>query len=544
MSDLLSTDVVIDDGAVRLSDGAPAPSIFDCDPPECVGLPCCEHAVLQRSCRRILVLTGTGQIRLVLGPYLYTEQSGLKPTQHRCAIGEHQCQPELQWDNTTWQPAGVVAVGRGIGVVDIAARLVHIFDSAGRWLRADDGTSLPSACPWPPGAPKYKSTGTFVSLELDSGLPECEWHRVVLRGSVPSGARVTVSTLTTDADLTEGEVATMDDRWTVAGVDDDPQLDSWDALIAGPKGRYLWLSLRLDCDGAVTPTIDDVEVHFPRRTSVRFLPAVFRSGPDGGSFIDRYLALTDTIRASVTGEIDHLSWDLDPRSAQALPDKDFLGWLGSWIGVTGTEQMPTARRRKLIEQAAKLYRRRGTPDGVARCVALWLGRRTQVLEHYRLRRWAVLDHGRLGDATRLFGAEIVKRLELDEYATIGAFALVDTPTPPRLDPFTYYAHKFTLFVHACPGDDADRLASTAATVVDAVQPAHTASSIAVVLPRMRVGKQASLGMDSVVAGPPEPSRLGGNRLGEGPVVIARDPARGDRPAVGVDARIGTRAAVV
>jgi hypothetical protein len=174
---------------------------------------------------------------------------------------------------------------------------------------------------------------------------------------------------------------------------------------------------------------------------------------------------------------------------------------------------------------------------------MWLGRRTQVVEHYRMRRWAVLNQGRLGDATRLFGPQIVRRLQLDEYATIGAFRLVDTPSP-RLDPFGVYAHRFTLFVHAREGDDPEHLAAAAARVVAAAQPAHTSSAVAVVLPRMRVGVQASLGLDSVVAGPPPPSRLGEDRLGAGPVVVARDPARGDRPAVGIDARVGTRAVIV
>jgi hypothetical protein len=215
-----------------------------------------------------------------------------------------------------------------------------------------------------------------------------------------------------------------------------------------------------------------------------------------------------------TREIDHVPWLLDPRSADATAGHDFLGWLGSWIGMTGTERLPTERHRRLVDAAA---------------------------EHYRLRRWAVLDHGRLGDATRLFGPDIVRRLQLDDYARIGSFQLVDTPSP-RTYPFAVYAHRFTLFVHARAGDDADQLGATAARVVAAVQPAHCVSSVAVVLPRMPVSGQASLGLDSVVAGPTPPTQLGGQRPGAG-LAIGRDPRRGDRPALGIDARVGTRAAI-
>jgi hypothetical protein len=204
--------------------------------------------------------------------------------------------------------------------------------------------------------------------------------------------------------------------------------------------------------------------------------------------------------------------------------------------MVGMGALPVARRRRLVAAAAALYRRRGTPDGVARHVELWLGRPTAVLEHYRLRRWAVVDQARLGDATRLFGRDVVQRLRLDGGSSIGAFRLVSTPSP-QLDPFAVYAHRFTLLVRARPGDDVERLAATAARVLAAVRPAHTLSSVSVVTPTARVEEQATLGLDAVVAGPPPAGRLG-DRLG---IVLARDPRRSDLRSIGIDARVGTRA---
>jgi phage tail-like protein len=541
-SAMLSQDVQLTEARLRLANAVAPPTIFDCAPPACVALPCCEWAVRDAACRRVLIVTGTGQVRLVLGPLAWTADGGARPVAHRCVPDASGCRFAPVWEERTWQPAGVIEVDGAAGVVDTANRVVHVFDRAGHWVRASDGTDLPG-CPWPAATPRYQRSGDFVTVGLDSGRPGCEWHRVALSGTTPMGSRVTVSTLTTDGDLTEGEVATLDeDRWVTAGTYSDPSRSQWDALVASPPGRYLWLALALASDGAVTPTIDDIEVHFPRQTSLRFLPAVYRTGADGGSFMDRFLALTDTVRGSVTGEIDQLAWQLDPRAADAAPQHDFLDWLGRWIGMIDTETLPTARRRRLIGAAAELYRRHGTPDGVSRHVALWLGRRVQVLEYYRLRRWAVVDHGRLGDATRLFGADIVQRLQLDEHAQIGAFRLVDTPSP-RTDPFAVSAHRFTLFVHACPDDDPEQLAARASRVVAAVQPGHCVSGVAIVLPRMRVGAQASLGLDSVVGGAPSPAQLGGRRLREG-LTVGREPRRGDRPGIGIDARIGTRAAIV
>ena len=66
-------------------------------------------------------------------------------------------------------------------------------------------------------------------------------------------------------------------------------------------------------------------------------------------------------------------------------------------------------------------------------------------------------------------------------------------------------------------------------------------------PSARVEEQATLGLDSVVAGPLPRARLGDRvaRGGEprlaGATTIARDPRRGDLPAISIDARVGTRA---
>ena len=69
-----------------------------------------------------------------------------------------------------------------------------------------------------------------------------------------------------------------------------------------------------------------------------------------------------------------------------------------------------------------------------------------VLEHYRLRRWLFLGHGRLGDEAVLWGDSIVNRTRLDgktvRRAQVGVTRL-DTWQDPLRDPFYVYAHKFT-----------------------------------------------------------------------------------------------------
>ena len=547
-STVLGAGTSYDDGVLRLA-ALPMPSVLDCPPATWIDLPCCERAELRPEERTVVLVTGTGQVRAVAGPWGVLrgeDQDATVEVTGTWRVPDDGCLPVREWPDGAWAPSGLLALEDGlIGVLDSSAGLVHAIDRHGvrRGVRA--AATMPG-CPVPDGSRRYITSGTACTVALDSGLPGCRWHRVVLNGEVRQGCHVEVEVLVTDADLGEAEVAVIaDSRWSPVGVFGDPALTRWDALARAPRGRYLWLRLTLRGDGSDTPVVRDVEVHFPRDTSLRHLPAVYAAGDTDD--LDRFLALTDTIRDSVTGLLDTFPRELDPRSADASRGRDLLGWLASWVGMTGTGALPEVRRRRLVEAAAELYRRRGTPDGVARHVGLWLGRRVDVLEHYRLRRWAVLDEGRLGDATRLFGREIVGRLQLDGGSAIGAFRLVSTPSP-RLDPWAVYAHRFTLFVHAHDGDDPDDLAAKASAVVAGVQPAHTVSAVVVVTAHGRVGEQATLGLDAVVAGRLPSARLG-DRLADGSAAlglarattIARDPRRGDLPAIGIDARVGTRA---
>ena len=533
---LLSDGTTVADGTLRLAPVA-IRSVLDCPPEQVLELDCCERAVLQREDRRVALVTGTGQVRAYAGPWRVTED-GVAIAVADWVIPADGCDPVREWPAGTWEPTGLVPLANGgIGVLD--GEIVHVVDALGRWHGAVPAAELPG-CPWPEDAEAYLRSGTSTTEALDSGLPGCRWHRVVLHGTVPIGCRVQVEALATDADLTPAEVAVLPmDRWSAVGIFGDASAVSWDALLSTARGRYCWLRLTLVGDGTDTPVIEDVEVHLPRRTSMRYLPAVYAAGESEA--LERLLALTDTVRASVTTHLDLGYRQLDPRAADASSARDLLSWLGSLVGMIGLAGLPVERRRRLIAAAADLYRRRGTPDGVARHVALWLDRRTMVLEHYRLRRWAVLDQGRLGDATRLFGREIVARLQLDGESAIGSFQLVSVPSP-RTDPVRVDAHRFTVLVHAEPGDDPDDLAARAERLLAIIRPAHTVGAVTVVTPSARVGQQASLGLDAVVAGSPSSARLA-TRLGAGAPdgrVLARDPRRGHLRSIEIDARVGTR----
>ncbi len=430
-------------------------------------------------------------------------------------------------DETCWCPAGTIGLDAPVAGLS--------FDADGQPVLVDGSQCCVVRLRNGAGYPK---SGRFVTTALDSSLAGCRWHRIALTACVPEGTDVRVDTLTAESPMTPAEVlAQPAARWAtgqqVGGLDGG----RWDCLVRSDPGRYLWLSLRLSSDGACTPSLDDAEVWFPRRTSASLLPAAFMSEPGGGDFLERFMAISDRERATVTGEIDGIAALLDPMAAPAGAGggPDFLDWLAGWVGMAFDSGLPLARRRELVRDAAALYRLRGKPEGVRRFVSLFCGVPVQVLEHYRLRRWAITGRARLGDTSQLFGAPIVKRLQLGEYSEIGSFELIDTDDP-RHDPFLVYASRFTVFLLARADQ---QLLARAQAVAELAKPAHTQVDVELIEPRQRVGIQSTVGLDTVIAEVPAPGVTGTATLGQG-VVVGPDPRLGGRrlSLLGSSSRIG------
>ncbi len=532
------TDLADVDGSFQLASIAPPPA-----PPTdtCVVSGCDELAVVDRTNRRLLFTTADGQIRSVVGPIALDDAT--PPGAVRAApsrrLSPTDVMPVLVWPDRTWEPTAVTSGACGhVWVVDANNDRVHEINRRTGWVRSLEGLLVPSPAADRAVAP-FAASGRAVIGPLDSGIDSCVWDRIVLRGATPPGSRLDIRTTTSDGLYSDAEVALVDEgAWARVATCTGKGHESWDALVHSRPGRWLWLELRLSGDGVVTPRVDDVEVHFPRDTSAKYLPPAYRTGPDGGAFIDEFLSISDSIRRSVTTHLDDTPLLLDADSTPADPTRDFLSWLSGWLGVDDAEMLPEERRRQLLQAAPALYRHRGTPDGVQRHTALWLGRNVHLLEHYHLRRWAVVHRGRLGDTSRLFGPDIVRRLQLDEFSAVGAVRLIDVPDPLR-DPFHFYAHRFTLIVRATRSDDCDELADRAAHITSVVAPAHSLAEICVVRPELRVGVQATIGIDALVGAAPDPEPLGDGHLGSA-FVLGGDPTR-TGPRVGQTTRVARTA---
>jgi phage tail-like protein len=331
------------------------------------------------------------------------------------------------------------------------------------------------------------------------------------------------------------------------------------AIQSGP-GRYLWLRVELSGDAYETPAVRSVRIHFPRRSYLEYLPAVYSAEDESRRFLDRFLSVFQTEWDAFDAFVATFARYLEPRG---VPD-DFVAYLADWLAQPLEGSWSAEEKRRLLTAVVESYPLRGTVEGLRRYVHAYLENMAdlpddappypRIVEGFRERDRLMLgsDEGsRLGNASPLWGPGVVGRLQLDVFAREGEVRLVSTGDPAR-DLFHEYAHRFRVYVPSgwVRDAEAERMLRRA---VDAEKPAHAQYELCLVEPRFRVGVQAMVGIDTVVAGYPvarlrcdrhndAPSRPPSNRLGYDAVLASappthRDPYPAPAMRVGLDTRL-------
>lgn len=98
---------------------------------------------------------------------------------------------------------------------------------------------------------------------------------------------------------------------------------------------------------------------------LRYLPAIFQEN----EFLGRYLRIFETIWEPLEWRQNHINLYFDPRTCPP----SLLPWLASWLDLTINPYWPEARIRRLIAEAADLYRWRGTAYGLKRLIEVATG---------------------------------------------------------------------------------------------------------------------------------------------------------------------------
>lgn len=429
-------------------------------------------------------------------------------------------------------------------------------------------------------APGFARQALVPAATVDGGQRGFVWHRLYLEAALPPGTRLTLWLSAAD-DPAQLDAAApyphgfqggpppgaADGRPQGVWLDQDSELPFhpglgdcprrrdrtglFTCLIQGPgpgpdrrlAGRWLRLTVELAGDGRATPQVFAVRVWGPRFSyRDRYLPELYRDAGGGQAagvdFLDRFLALFESLLTPLEDQVA-AAWRLtDPDSAPA----EALDWLAGWVGAEPEPGLSTARRRRLLREATALWRWRGTLRGLNRMLDVITDDGVSrgdlvVVEHFRLRRTfatilgadlaprddpltlgtAVSGNSYLGPTFFLGERErrelfALFRPELLEDPLTGAAeaASVRQAVETLLEGF---AHRLTVLVHGGLSEDDFGLVRR---VVERESPAHVETRVLRSRRPLIVGLTALLAVDSYLRPrPPRPGlELGGARLGQ------------------------------
>lgn len=391
---------------------------------------------------------------------------------------------------------------------------------AGGWRRAFDRAGDPVTLDPAARHPRpWTTTGTWISAALDSEIPGCQWHRIELElGRLPAGTSIEVRTYADDREREIDDLrALADDLWETRHVltgamqpgGAEPAGD--EVLVQSRPGRYLWLRVALRSDGFASPAITAARVHYPRASYLEYLPEAFAAEDETRWFLERFLSIAQSEWDAIEQVAEDMPAYFDP---DAVPAGPALESLASWLALPLEGTWDAQARRHLLAGVPRLCARRGVLDEVRGFLRLYLESMRggdlgaedypRLVEGFRERTHLMLsagDAGAVDPGAPLWSRSVVGRLQLGVFSRVGEARLVSTGDPQR-DLFHEYAHRFRVLVPAgwVRSAEEERMVRRA---IDSEKPAHTSYELCLVEPRLRVGVQCTVGVDTIVAGYPE-----------------------------------------
>ncbi len=321
--------------------------------------------------------------------------------------------------------------------------------------------------------------------------------------------------------------------------------DSPDVWV-GLESTYLWLGATIvgatiESNGLVSPRFSNLRIEFDQAGYARHLPAIYQTRTEDLDGLQRFLGLFESFFVDAESEIGDLERLFDPETAPS----EWLDWLAGWLALDIDQNWSDDKKREAISEAWDRHRWRGTARGLRSALRLYAGLDALIEEPLLQSSWWALapeddtespaaEASVLGFTTMLAASEPAG-------AILGSSAILDQSQLITRDGygtplFEATAHQFSvrLFPRQLSGiDQLDDIRE----VIEREKPAHTLYHLCVVEPRLRVGYQARLGVDSVVGGDlPEPSSLGGSAPDGASLVLGGAPAG----RLGASSHVGTQ----
>ncbi len=310
-------------------------------------------------------------------------------------------------------------------------------------------------------------TGKFYSQALDSTKLGQRWHKIVLDAEIPANTQIKVYYAISD-DLNSGL------QWS------ESIINPTDALIRGAAGRYLYLKVELIGSDRATPILKTVRVEFPRRSYLRYLPAVYQEDEASRDFLERFLSIFETSLTNIERQIDQIVRYFDAE----VVSPEFLPWLASWLAISVDDNWTETQLRQLIQKAPQLYQQRGTREGIAATVEIFTGSRPLVVEPFQV------THSELN---KLYGNNPFRFWVLLDTAHIQKE--IELPTLQRLIEAEIPAHTEACLRVLSPSIALDR-------------ESYLGFNSRVFDPALRLDRGAAISQESILSDPEESGQIG------------------------------------
>ncbi len=393
--------------------------------------------------------------------------------------------------------------------------------------------------------------GWLWSDALSFGSQAHCWNRVAAVAELPAGTHIAFFVATGPAGMapppTDGGFGAP---WRAVGTD---ITDFCPAIDEAPQAA-LWLGARLTNDLHATPALAQARVDFDDAGYLDLLPAIYRPDDDG-DFLRRYLALFESFFDELESQVGLLPVLLDPAGAPARA----LPWLAGFLALPEVRDATEEHaQRRLLERgkdgtqgraaiagAHARHGRRGTVAGLREALREQANVAVLIDEPLQAAGWWGLpapsgscEPAAAGTWTdggcSVLGLNTVLAHAEAQGAVAGTTAMVgrsqliaDEAFGSPL--FEDTAYRFVVRLYPAQLGCAGGLERLRA-IIDREKPAHTFYDVGVIEPGLRVGLQATLGVDTLLGGgPPAPAPLGA-----GPLVLGGQP----RARLGIDSRVG------
>jgi phage tail-like protein len=365
-----------------------------------------------------------------------------------------------------------------------------------------------------PARMHYRQDGRVFGFALDANLDQCRWGRIVVEACIPPGTRITFRAFSRDEldfsdpidglgagtetpllsqhtwDLYAGQPQTLyrdSSQRPLAPVPTDG-FAYYDAPVLVEPGRYLWLVFELSGTRSASPRLRGASVEYPGHDLLTRLPRTLWREPAARDFLFRYLMPI----AAMLDEWESVSSTRHRLLDARIAPSGALPWLAGFVALVLDPCWPDAAQRRMVLEAATLFRTRGTLASLRRMIELLTQAEVVIIEHFRLRGGGVVGNPAVKNSQAVLGAGYRVGGMIGEP---GSAPLADTPKNATEVDFDDFAHRFTVTVVAAL-DEAQL--NCVRRLIEQHKPAHTDFTLCTAASGLRAGVGAHVGISSVV----------------------------------------------